>query len=293
MIQQLKSQFSAYGENFLSQLPIILIGLVLFFILFLIGRLFKKLFLNRFSKRIHDKLLSNFLGNLIYWFFIVIGFSLFLTQIGLEKAVTGLLAGAGVTAIILGFAFKDIGENLLSGIMMAFSRPFNIGDVIEINGYNGTVKNLNLRNTHLRTFNGRDIYIPNSNMIKNPLVNFTQDGLLRHEFIIGIGYNEAIPQVIGVIDEVLSEVKGVVQSKSLKPFVTVSDFATSTINLKTHFWINSKDFIGSTVILRSEVMRLVIAKLMEHKFDMPADILELKIYQEDKAIPIKIIKEQS
>src|SRR5690606_16960875 len=115
------------------------------------------------------------------------------------------------------------------------------------------VKNLNLRNTHLRTFNGRDIYIPNSNMIKNPLVNFTQDGLLRHDFIIGIGYNEAIPQVIGVIDEVLSEVKGVVQSKSLKPFVTVSDFAASTINLKTHFWINSKDFIGSTVILRSEV----------------------------------------
>tara|TARA_B110000046_G_scaffold47958_1_gene53064 strand:+ start:43216 stop:43455 length:240 start_codon:yes stop_codon:yes gene_type:complete len=68
------------------------------------------------------------------------------------------LAGAGVTAILLGFAFKDIGENLLAGIMLAFNRPFTIGNVIELDGFLVTGKALQLRSTHLRTFDGRDIY---------------------------------------------------------------------------------------------------------------------------------------
>jgi small conductance mechanosensitive channel len=68
--------------------------------------------------------------------------SFFLNKIGLGDAVAGLLAGAGVTAIIVGFAFKDIGENLLAGIMLAFNRPFNIGNVVEIDGFVGTVKAL-------------------------------------------------------------------------------------------------------------------------------------------------------
>lgn len=293
MIDQLSQQFSQYWESLSLQLPSILIGLVLFLVFFFIGKIIKRVFINRFSKRISDQLLSNFMGNLILWVFILIGLSFFLNQIGLGKVITGVLAGAGVTAIIIGFAFRDIGENLLSGIMMAFSRPFNIGDVIEVNNFTGTVKALHMRNTHLRTFNGRDIYIPNANMIKSPLINYTQDGLLRHDFTIGIDYNEAIPDVINVINDAFLEIKGIVQSKELKPFVTISEFASSTINLKTHFWINSKDFIGSSVVLRSEVMRIVITKLMEQKFDMPADILELKLYQEDKAIPIRVKKETS
>jgi len=210
----------------------------------------------------------------------------------LGKAVSGMLAGAGLTAVILGFAFKDIGENLLAGVMMAFSRPFNIGDVIEINSFVGTVKFLNLRNTHIRTFNGRDIYIPNSNMVKNPLINYTQDGLLRHDFIVGLDYGEAIPEVIRVIDQALMDITEIVHAKELKPFVTIQEFATSTINLKIHFWINSKDYIGSTVVLKSEVMRQVISALIQKDFGMPADILELKIYQEGQPIPIMLKKEE-
>lgn len=291
MLNRLQSEFQTYWENILEKSPSIIIGTGVLLLFIFLGRFAKKIFINRFAKHSVDKLLTNFLGNLIFWVLTVIGFSFFLNQIGLGKAAAGMLAGAGLTAVILGFAFKDIGENLLSGVMMAFSRPFNIGDVIEMNGFVGTVVFLNLRNTHLRTFNGRDIYIPNSNMIKNPLINYTQDGLLRHDFIVGMDYGEAIPEVVKVIDQKLSEIKEIVHVEGLKPFVTVHEFATSTINLKIHFWINSKDYIGSTVVLKSEVMRKVIAALIQHDFGMPADILELKIYQDGQPIPISLSKE--
>ncbi|MEQ8625500.1 MAG: mechanosensitive ion channel [Vicingaceae bacterium] len=291
MLNRLQTEFQNYWENILDRSPSIIIGVVLLLLFIFLGRLAKRIFINRFARKATDKLLTNFLGNLVFWIFTTIGLVFLLNAVGLGKAAAGMLAGAGLTAVILGFAFKDIGENLLSGVMMAFSRPFNIGDVIEIDTFVGTVKFLNLRNTHLRTFNGRDIYIPNSNMIKNPLINYTQDGLLRHDFIVGLDYGEAIPEVVRVINETMLSIDKIVHVDDLKPFVTVHEFATSTINLKVHFWINSKDYIGSTVVLKSEVMGKVISALVEKDFGMPADILELKIYQEGRPIPISLKKE--
>lgn len=290
MQNRLQSEFQEYWENLLEMSPSLIIAALLLILFIALGKFVKTLFINRFSKRLKDQLLTNFIGNAIFWIFTILGLSFFLNEIGLGKAAAGMLAGAGLTAVILGFAFKDIGENLLSGVMMAFSRPFNIGDVIEVNGFVGTVKFLNLRNTHLRTFNGRDIYIPNSDMIKNVLINYTQDGLLRHDFIVGLDYGEELPKVFEVIEQTLQSIDKIIHREGLTPFVTIHEFATSTVNLKVHFWINSKDYIGSTVKLKSEVMRKVINALTNENFGMPADIVELKIYQEGQPIPISLKK---
>ena len=290
MIEQLKNELVLWGNKVIASSPQIIIGLIFLILFTLLGSLIRKLFLNRFSKRFSDQLLAKFLGNLLFWVFVVIGFFFFLDQIGLGKAAAGLLAGAGVMAFILGFAFKDIGENLLSGIMLAFSRPFDIGDTIEVNGFTGNVDALNLRNTQLRTFNGRDIFIPNADMIKNVIVNYTRDGLLRHDFIVGIDYNEPIAEVCKRIDNCLKDIDEIIHSKPLEPFIVIHEFATSTINLKVHFWINSLDFVGSSVLLKSRVMKEVIETLNQAGVSMPADIHEHKLYQEDKAIPIEFKK---
>ena len=291
MIERIQNEFILWWDSILGISPSIIFGAILFAFFTVFGKFVQKVFVKRFDKQTDDKLLSNFLGRILFWIFACIGFSIFLNKVGLSGADSGLLAGAGVTAIVLGFAFKDIGENLLAGIMLAFNRPFNIGNVVEIDGFVGTVKALQLRSTHLRTFNGRDIYIPNSSLIKNPLINYTQDGLLRHDFIIGLDYGESIKDVMQEIDSTLLGITEIVHAKDLAPFVTISEFGTSTVNVKIHFWINSKDFIGSTVVLKSEVMRKVIVALLDKNVGMPADILELKIYQEGKPIPITVKKE--
>ena len=83
---------------------------------------------------------------------------LVLTIIGLGGVATGLLSGAGVGAFVIGFAFKDIGENFLAGILMAFDRPFNVGDTVELGGEKGKVIALNLRNTQVKSFDGIRIF---------------------------------------------------------------------------------------------------------------------------------------
>lgn len=290
MLERIQQEFEEWWESILEISPSIILGVILFVLFVLIGKFAQRLFVKRFDKRTDDKLLSNFLGRLIFWTLVVIGLAVFLKKIGLGGAVSGLLAGAGVTAVVLGFAFKDIGENLLAGILLAFSRPFSIGDVVEAEGFIGTVKFLHLKNTHIRTSTGKDIYIPNALILKNPLINYTQDGLLRHNFTVGIDYNENLLEVISAIEETLSNQKIIAQSATLKPFVIISEFGTSTVNLGVHFWTDNRDVFATTNI-KSEIMQKVIKALIDKGFSMPADIIELKIYQEDKPIPLTVRQE--
>jgi small conductance mechanosensitive channel len=130
-------------------------------------------------------LLSNFLANTLFFFFVTLGVVTSLGILGFSGTVTKILAGAGISGFIIGFAFKDIGENFLAGILLAFKRPFSIGDTIETNGLTGTVYDFKLRETLIKTSDGIDAFIPNSIIIKNILKNHTLDHLLRKEFVVG------------------------------------------------------------------------------------------------------------
>ncbi len=288
MKERLLSAFEKYLENIIDRIPEISVALALLIIFLLLGIMGRKLVQNRLHRRIKDKLLLNFIGRSVLLLFIIIGIVFFLNQIGLGTAAGGLLAGAGVTALILGFAFKDLGENFLAGFFLAFSRPFNIGNIIEINNHMGQVQAMTFRNTHIRTFDGRDIFIPNALIIKNPLINYTRDGLMRHEFVIGLDYGVDLSAATELILNTLNAQKDISSSKDLSPFVIIEKFASSTINLKIYFWINTNDFLGSITVLKSSVMKAVIEALIAKGFNMPADILELKIYQENNPIPINI-----
>ncbi len=164
---------------------------------------------------------------------VVLGIVLFLRQLGWGDVAGGLLAGAGVSAIVIGFAFKDIGENFLAGFFLAFSRPFTIGDLIQVEGFKGTVRSMHFRSTHIRTYDGRDIYMPNGMLMKNPLVNFTRDGLLRHDFLIGLDYGDNIPRAIQIIMQIVKSYEHLAEGPALAPFVTIDEYSTSTINLRT------------------------------------------------------------
>ena len=108
-----------------------------------------------------------------------------------------------LTAIVIGFAFKDIGENFLAGVMMAFNRPFRIGDTIKSGDVEGKIVELSLRDTHIKTFDGKDVYVPNGQILKNPVYNYTIDGFLRHQFSIGIDYNSDIKKARDLIMNIL------------------------------------------------------------------------------------------
>ena len=286
MKDRIVQSFQSFYESLLDRSPSILLGLIALAFFVFLGIAVK----NIVRRRLHfeDVLLKNFISRTIMIVFVIIGSVILLNQIGLGRAASGLLAGAGVSAIILGFAFKDIGENFLAGFFLAFSRPFSIGDIIEVEAIKGNVTSMNFRNTQIRTFDGRDIFMPNAMLIKNPLTNYTRDGLQRHDFMVGLDYGDNIANAIQIIKVVLGKESRIPQEGELEPFVQLEEFGTSTVNLRVYYWINSFNYTDSLAVLKTEVMRNVLEGLTEHGFTLPADIIELKIYQEGQPIPVKV-----
>jgi small-conductance mechanosensitive channel len=270
--------------------PTILFGTVSLVIFILVGIYLQRLTRRRLLARIEDALLVNFVARMVFLVLLTIGIMVFLNQLGLGNIAGGLLAGAGVSAIIIGLAFKDIGENFLAGIFLAFSRPFGIGDVIEVQGIMGMVKALNFRNTHIRTFDGKDIFLPNGMLIKNPLSNYTRDGLLRYDFVVGLDYSADVGMSIKLIMDYLRSEKRIEHTGENAPFVMMEELASSTINIRVYYWINSFNFSGDIADLRTEVMNNILVVLLKKGFRLPSPIVEIKNYSEEQSFPVKVDK---
>lgn len=290
MWQEFITSFEEFRDSVIDKSPEIALGVIMLIGFTLLGIFLRSLTKKRLARRIEDRLLVNFIGRMVFLVFLICGIMIFLNQVGLGKTASGLLAGAGVSAIILGFAFKDIGENFLAGFFLAFSRPFGTGDYIEVEGLTGIVKALNFRNTHIRTFEGKDIFIPNAMLIKNPLINYTRDGLLRHDFVIGIDYGNDILEARRLILKSLQADQRIEKGGDLEPFMLLEEFGTSTVNIRMFYWINSYNFTGHIARLKTEIMNNVLLNLTQNGFSLPADIIELKIYQEGSPIPVQLSK---
>ncbi len=139
MEKELVQLSDEYWIGFLRILPRLILALVILLIAIIVGRKFSGLVKKRITKRLNDLLLANFIGRITNWGITLLGIIASMEIIGLANFAGGLIAGAGVSAIIIGFAFKDIGENFLSGLILAFNRPFNIGDVIETEDITGSI----------------------------------------------------------------------------------------------------------------------------------------------------------
>ena len=290
MKERIALAFEEFVDKIIRNSPDIAIGLILLAFFILIGSATRSMIKKRLFKKVDDRLLVNFIGRIVFLLMLIIGIVIFLNQIGLGKAASGLIAGAGVSTLILGFAFKDLGENFLAGFFLAFSRPFGIGDVIEVEGLKGIVKVLNFRNTHIRSFDGRDIYLPNAMLIKNPLQNYTRDGLLRYDFVVGLDFGDDLAKAGQVVMNALLANKNIEKEGDLRPFLQLEEFSTSTVNLGIYYWINNSNFLGDIAFLKTEVMSGVLKALISNGFTLPADIVELKIYQEGSPIPIRMIE---
>lgn len=251
------------------------IGLLIIIFFIYLSRWIKRIVSNRLSKKTDDHLLTNFISASIKSLVMVFGLALLLRFLGLTGVVNSLLAGAGITAFIIGFALKDIGENFLAGILLAFKRPFKIGDMVEINGLSGKVRALNLRDTQVKTIDGKDIFIPNATIIKNPMTNFTIDGYLSYSFIVGLDYGSDYEAAIKLISELIQSVPGVLDGDK-KPTVYVKELASSTLNVKITYWVNTYNRNQIDAKIHSRAIIKVLTGLEEKGFTLPGDIVEVK-----------------
>ncbi|MBK8196272.1 MAG: mechanosensitive ion channel [Lewinellaceae bacterium] len=224
LLTDLWSNIHDYYDSFVALLPKLFIALILFAVLLLLARSSRRFSQRRLTARMDDPLLARFIARLIGTLIIILAILVSLQIVGLGGMAVGLLSTAGLGAFIIGFAFKDIGENFLAGIVLAFNRPFRVGDTVELSGIKGTVVTLNLRDTQIKTFDGKDIYIPNAMVVKNPVVNYTIDGFLRLDFTVGLDYGSDYTRAMQVMLDTVNSVPGVLKGEKAPSFA-ITDLA--------------------------------------------------------------------
>ncbi|HBQ59085.1 MAG TPA: mechanosensitive ion channel protein MscS, partial [Balneolaceae bacterium] len=159
-----------------------------------------------------------------------------LSILNLDGAVTSLLAGAGIIGLALGFAFQDIASNFISGVLLSIRHPFGIGDIIDTNGYFGTVQKLNLRNTVIRTPQGQIVYVPNKSVYENPFTNFTKTGMRRIDLECGVSYGDDLEKALKVAIEAIEGLDARDKSKDVELYY--DSFGGSSVDFKLRFWID-------------------------------------------------------
>ena len=264
--------------NFLENLPSILLAIVVAIIGVIIIRFISKTAYKLIDTKSKDPLVSSFLVNILSIILSIFLIVMCLSIIGWGSLTNKILAGAGLGTFVIGFALKDIGENFLAGILMAFSRPFREGDLIEIDGLVGRVIKMSLRETTLKSLDGRDVYIPNGMILKNPLQNYTIDNYIRQEFLIGLDYNDDVDNIIDLIQKIIEDFEEV--EKYPEPLVFIEELAASTVNVRAQYWIMTTDVRAPGLKLRSNIMFKVYKGILDSGYRLPSDILEVTMVKD-------------
>jgi len=279
-MDKLVDKIQFYYESILQNATAFLIGLVVLIIGFTIANFGKRLTEKRIKSKVQNTLSRLFIAQIISGIIKIITVVIFLDLVGFQNITTKILAGAGILTFVIGFAFKDIGENFLAGILLAFKSPFKENDLIESKDVIGYVKELRIRETIIKTTDGKDVFVPNSQIINSPLINYTIDGFLRNEFLLGLDYSSDLAKAIQVIIESVSKTEGVLLGGK-KPTVIIDEFAASTINLRVLFWLDTFKSSSKSyhLAIRTQVMKNVLQTLTENEFSLPSNIVEVKQYE--------------
>lgn len=257
-------------ERMIAFLPRLLMAIIVVFIIYTIGKWLAKGMVRFLKRSSIPKTYHDYFGKLIKMVGAFVAFVVFLNLIGYQTLAASLLAGGGLTAVMLGFAFKDIGENFLAGFFLAFSRPFTTDDVIETDGILGQVKGIELRHTHIRTGDGCDVFVPSAQLFTKPLHNYTLDGLRRGSFTVGIDYGDDAEKAAELLLETAKTTEGVLELP--KASVQIKGFNQNFVELQVFFWIRAKNQEASLSVVRTRAMNNCRKMMIDQNFTLSSNI---------------------
>jgi small conductance mechanosensitive channel len=220
-----------------GQLPFIIAGILVLVLFWLLAKIVKSIFWATTNRTKLDNRLRILFSRLIGIVILILGVFTAFTVIVPSFRFGDLIAGLGFTSFIVGFAAKDILNNLLSGVLILWQQPFSIGDYIFVKDKEGKVEYIGVRATTLRMDDGEKILMPNGDMYSNALVVRGAGAERRKKIQFSIGYEADIKRAKTTIFRVLKDLEGVIDA--LKPDVYVTDLASEGVKISVYFWINT------------------------------------------------------
>lgn len=213
-------------------LPRLISGLVLFLVSLGAASVLGRLVAVAVKRQDGPPEIEVLLRRLAKWTIIVLGTIAALQQV--EFDVTSFIAGLGIVGFALGFAFQDIAKNFIAGVLLLLQQPFRISEVIRVGDFTGTVTDISVRATTIKTFDGLEVVIPNANVYTATIVNLSIYPVRRKSFSIGLGYEEDITRARAVFQEALASVPGVRSEPA--PRVVCTNLADSWTELTAYYW---------------------------------------------------------
>ncbi|MBD2252149.1 mechanosensitive ion channel family protein [Nostoc parmelioides] len=253
-------------NGFIALLPNIVLALIVFLIFLFIASRIKALVKRLTRNRRSARNLGLVLGRLAQGVTILIGLFIALSIVIPTFRAGDLVQLLGISGVAIGFAFRDILQNFLSGILILLTEPFQIDDQIVFKGFEGTVENIETRATTIRTYDGRRIVIPNSELFTNSVTVNTAFDNRRLEYDVGIGYGDDIDLAKQLMLDALYSIDEVLKDPA--PDVLAMELAESTVNIRVRWWIKPPrraDDLSS----RDKVISAIKKTLVANGIDLP------------------------
>jgi len=278
-------------QSFLGFSPRLIYAIVLLGVFWIAGSISGRVIGHVLQRSQRARASMGFIQRLVTWILRFAGVLMALGVMGFQGIAASILATGGILAIVLGFAFKEIGENLLAGIFLVFSRPFEMGDLIRTGGLTGTVKALDIRSVHIRTADACDVYVPNAQIFSQELYNYTRDGLRRPDFTIGVAYDDEPEKVIALLESATRGVTDVLTEP--QAFVTIQAFSASYIEYHVFFYLDVSQSKRNIVELTNDVMMSCWRALREAGMTFSTDVSTALDIRSAPAFSIEGLKTES
>ena len=260
------AKIQAMINGTIAMLPNLVVALIVFVIFYLIGREIKWLVRRITTKHRQARNLGLVLGRLSQGIIILVGLFIALSIVIPSFKAGDLIQLLGISGVAIGFAFRDILQNFLAGILILLTEPFRIGDQIIVKNFEGTVEEIQTRATTIKTYDGRRIVIPNSELFTESVTVNTAFDCRRLQYDVGIGYSDDIDRAKELMLEAIASVDEVLTDPA--PDVLVMELAESTVNIRVRWWINPPrraDALDS----RDKVLTAIKKKLTANGIDLP------------------------
>lgn len=271
-LQPTWDKIAELSQQTLRKLPLIGVALLVIIVFAVGGRLLAGTLelTRRFGMNELSANLIKRVTRLLFW-----GLGIFtaLEILDATAVASALLGVAGVAGLALGFAFRNIVENYLAGVLLSLRNPFSSGDAIEINGMSGKVVRLTSRDTVMMSFEGNHIRIPNSAIMTSPLTNFSRNPLRRFDFVVGVSTELNLVDVREKGLETLAKLSSVLSDPP--PLILIENLGDSTVNLRFFAWVDQRENDFSKT--KSETIRLVKVAFDEAGFEMPEPIYRVRM----------------
>lgn len=266
--------------GFYALIPNLVVGVLLIFLFALVAYSTSRIIRIYFRRK--DRIdLGNILGDLGFWGMMLLGTLIALTVIMPSLKPSNLLASLGIGSIAIGFAFKEILQNWFAGLLILLRMPFRRGDQIRVLDAEGTVMRIEPRATILRTYDGRDLVIPNTTIFSSIVLVHTSQPRRRMEIEFTVGYDYEVRRITSIISKALEQIDEILKDPA--PQVMCWTLGATSLGFKLRWWIESDR--SNEVISRARAVQAIKEAFEANDVD-PTDP-QLIYYQSSEKLPLK------